>query len=73
MMYQKSDLLYNYAFWDEVNSEEKPGWYLAKVTSLSGRGEVTVLYRSGGSTKKSSYQILNGCLPGGMENDFCHL
>ena len=41
-----------YALWDGVNSEEKPGWYLAKITSLSGRGEANLLYRSGGSTEK---------------------
>ena len=35
-----------YAYWDEANSDEKEGWYLAKITSVCESGVVTLLYKS---------------------------
>ena len=36
-----------YVQWDEEDSDEPQGWYLAKVTSVSADGTATVLYRKG--------------------------
>ena len=36
-----------YVQWDEVDSDEPQGWYLAKVISVSSDGTATVLYRKG--------------------------
>ena len=40
---------YIYAYWKEDNSDEKVGWYLAKIISVNEDGEVTLRYRSNGS------------------------
>ena len=38
---------YAYALWDEKNSDEVTGWYLAKVQSVDDNGECTLQYRRG--------------------------
>ena len=37
---------YIYTYWMEENSDEKPGWYLAKVTSVNAEDNATLHYRS---------------------------
>ena len=37
---------YIYALWEE-NSDEAPGWYLAKVLSVDNLGEARLRYRKG--------------------------
>ena len=36
-----------YVQWDEKDSDEPQGWYLAKITSVESDGTATVLYRKG--------------------------
>ena len=36
-----------YAFWDETSSGDKCGWYLAKIVSISEKGEARLKYRRG--------------------------
>lgn len=43
---------YIYALWDEDSSDEKQGWYLAKVLSTTGTGQARILYRSGKKTEE---------------------
>ena len=38
---------YVYVLWDEKNSDEATGWYLAKVQSVDDHGECTLQYRRG--------------------------
>ena len=42
-----------YALWDGESTEEKYGWYLAKIISISAEGKVTLLYRSGGCSEET--------------------
>ncbi len=43
--------LYIYALWDEPNSEEPIGWYLAKVTYIKDDGSICLKYRKGNLTE----------------------
>ena len=43
--------MYIYALWDESNSDEPTGWYLAKVISIEGDGSICQKYRKGNLTK----------------------
>ena len=43
---------YVYALWNEYRSDEKPGWYLAKVCSVSDEGETILQYKAGGRIEK---------------------
>ena len=36
-----------YAFWDQADSVEEPGWYLTKVMSVNSDGSLTLKYRKG--------------------------
>ena len=38
---------YIYVLWDEPNSEEPVGWYLAKVISIDNDGSICLKYRKG--------------------------
>ena len=38
---------YVYALWDEPDSEEPQGWYLAKVTSINQDDTVNMMDRKG--------------------------
>ena len=40
-----------YALWEEENSTEPPGWYLAKVLSVDDQGQARLQYRKGGHTE----------------------
>ena len=43
---------YVYALWNEYPSDEKHGFYLAKVCSVSDEGETVLQYRAGGRIEK---------------------
>ena len=40
-----------YALWEEENSTEPPGWYLAKVLSVDDQGQARLQYKKGGHTE----------------------
>lgn len=42
---------YIYALWDEPNSNEPVGWYLAKVTSIEDDGSICLKYHKGNLTE----------------------
>ena len=43
-----------YALWDEMNSSEAHGWYLAKISSFIESQEPVLLYKSGGRSETVS-------------------
>ena len=42
---------YIYALWEEPNSNEPMGWYLAKVNSIESDGSISLKYRKGNLTE----------------------
>ena len=43
---------YIYARWDEEGSDERPGWYLAKILSIDSMGLAVLKYRKGNLTEE---------------------
>ena len=43
-----------YAYWEEEESNEQSGWYLAKILSAQPNGSVTLKYRKGNTTENTN-------------------
>ena len=52
---------YVYALWDEPDSEEPQGWYLAKVTSINQDGTAELMYRKGRLTEVVKFDDIKWC------------
>ena len=59
---------YVYALWNEHPSDEKPGWYLAKVASVTNEGDAILQCRVGGKLPSQRYGPQQKVVPSTLHN-----